>query len=291
MAQRSGLRPRMGNVKGPSLGRPLSDDGGRTGFGRDRGGSSRLVVGLMVAASLIVITVDAASGEDSPVDPAARRGRQRHRPGRGRHRDSRAPLPRDPGLLQLQRRPARRRGPALRPELPAPLRGRAGAARPQPARRARRADQHRQPDRLRPGRRPRGRDGPDAVLLAHGDHRRRHVLGHPPGHDRAQQRRPGRPGDQRDPHHRQRAARRRHRLRRRRRGSAPTSRSASCADAGSPATAVASTSTSSTTRSRRPRATSWSPGGARTACPTSPASRSARSSRCTPPRASWPSTP
>jgi rod shape-determining protein MreC len=60
----------MGNVKGPSLGRPLSDDGGRTGFGRDRGGSSRLVVGLMVAASLTVITVDVASGDHSPIDPA-----------------------------------------------------------------------------------------------------------------------------------------------------------------------------------------------------------------------------
>jgi len=60
----------MGNVKGPSLGRPLSDDSGRTGFGRDRGHSSSAVVGLMVAAALSVITVDAASGEDSPVDPA-----------------------------------------------------------------------------------------------------------------------------------------------------------------------------------------------------------------------------
>ena len=54
--------------RGPSLGRPVSDDQ-RTGFGRDRGGSSRLVVGLMVAASLTVITVDAASGDSSPVDP------------------------------------------------------------------------------------------------------------------------------------------------------------------------------------------------------------------------------
>ncbi len=69
---------RLRNFKGPSLGsslgslgrRPLRDDRGRTGFGRDRGGSSRVVVGLMVAASLTVITVDAASGEDSPVDPA-----------------------------------------------------------------------------------------------------------------------------------------------------------------------------------------------------------------------------
>ena len=64
------LRPRMGNVKGPSLGRPVSDDGGRTRFGRDRSGSSRAVIGLMIAASLGVITVDAASGEDSAVDPA-----------------------------------------------------------------------------------------------------------------------------------------------------------------------------------------------------------------------------
>jgi rod shape-determining protein MreC len=65
---------RLRNFKGPSLGRPLGgsmgEDHGRPGFGRDRGSSSRLVVGLMVAASLTVITVDAASGEDSPVDPA-----------------------------------------------------------------------------------------------------------------------------------------------------------------------------------------------------------------------------
>ena len=64
------MRPRRGNLKGPSLGRPLGDDGGRTGFGRARRGSSRTVVGLLVAASLTVITVDAASGEDSPIDPA-----------------------------------------------------------------------------------------------------------------------------------------------------------------------------------------------------------------------------
>ena len=64
------LRPRMGNVKGPSLGRPVTDDDGRTRFGRQRGGSSRLVIGLLVGASLTVITVDAASGTSSPIDPA-----------------------------------------------------------------------------------------------------------------------------------------------------------------------------------------------------------------------------
>ena len=64
------LRARTGNVKGPSLGRPVSDDGGRTGFGRDRGGSSKVVVALLLAASLTVITVDAASDDSSPVDPA-----------------------------------------------------------------------------------------------------------------------------------------------------------------------------------------------------------------------------
>lgn len=64
------LRQRMGNVKGPSLGRAVRDERGRGGFGRDRGGSSGVVVGLMLAASLTVITVDGASGEDSPVDPA-----------------------------------------------------------------------------------------------------------------------------------------------------------------------------------------------------------------------------
>jgi rod shape-determining protein MreC len=60
----------MGNVKGPSLGRPVIDDDGRTRFGSERGGSSRVVVGLLVAASLTVITVDAASGDRSPIDPA-----------------------------------------------------------------------------------------------------------------------------------------------------------------------------------------------------------------------------
>jgi rod shape-determining protein MreC len=60
----------MHNYKGPSLGRPMSHEGGRPGFGRDRDRSSRIVVALLVAASLTVITVDAASGEDSPVDPA-----------------------------------------------------------------------------------------------------------------------------------------------------------------------------------------------------------------------------
>jgi rod shape-determining protein MreC len=67
---RKRLRPRTGNLKAPSLGRPAGDDGGRAGFGRARDGSSRAVVGLMVAASLTVITVDAAGGEDSPLDPA-----------------------------------------------------------------------------------------------------------------------------------------------------------------------------------------------------------------------------
>ncbi len=64
---------RLRNFAGPSLGRPARDHAGRgdrTGFGRDRGGSSRIVIGLLIAASLGVITVDAASGDDSPVDPA-----------------------------------------------------------------------------------------------------------------------------------------------------------------------------------------------------------------------------
>jgi rod shape-determining protein MreC len=62
---------RLRNTRGPSLGRPVTDDrDGRTGFGRDRGGSSRLVIGLMAAASLVVITVDAAGGDSSPIDPA-----------------------------------------------------------------------------------------------------------------------------------------------------------------------------------------------------------------------------
>ncbi len=64
------LRARMDNVKGPSLGRPVTDDGGRAGFGRARGGSSKLVVGLLIAASVAIITVDAASDDSSPVDPA-----------------------------------------------------------------------------------------------------------------------------------------------------------------------------------------------------------------------------
>ncbi len=63
------LRGRTGNVRGASLGR-MNLDEGRTGFGRARRDSSRAVVGLLVAASLTVITVDAASGDDSPLDPA-----------------------------------------------------------------------------------------------------------------------------------------------------------------------------------------------------------------------------
>ncbi len=61
---------RLRKGAGPRLGRPGSGEGGRPGFGRARGGSSGLVVGLMVAASLTVITIDAASGDDSPMDPA-----------------------------------------------------------------------------------------------------------------------------------------------------------------------------------------------------------------------------
>ncbi|MEO7942813.1 MAG: rod shape-determining protein MreC [Marmoricola sp.] len=60
----------MGNVKGPSLGRPMTDDDGRSRFGSERGSSARVVIGLLVAASLTVITVDAAGGDDSPIDPA-----------------------------------------------------------------------------------------------------------------------------------------------------------------------------------------------------------------------------
>ena len=39
---------RLHDFKGPTLGRPARDDDQRTGFGRDRGGSSRLLVGLML---------------------------------------------------------------------------------------------------------------------------------------------------------------------------------------------------------------------------------------------------
>jgi rod shape-determining protein MreC len=63
-------KQRLRDVKGPSLGRPVTDDGGRAGFGRDRGSSSKVVIGLLLAASLVVITVDAASDDSSPVDPA-----------------------------------------------------------------------------------------------------------------------------------------------------------------------------------------------------------------------------
>ena len=55
--------------------RSFTDDdgrtGGRTGFGRQRSGTStRVVVGVVLAASVAVVTVDAAGGDDgSPVDP------------------------------------------------------------------------------------------------------------------------------------------------------------------------------------------------------------------------------
>jgi rod shape-determining protein MreC len=48
----------------------VHDDGGRTRFGRERRGGSKLVIGLLLGASLGVITVDAASDGSSPVDPA-----------------------------------------------------------------------------------------------------------------------------------------------------------------------------------------------------------------------------
>jgi len=71
---RKSRRHLPGRSLGPSLGRPLGrrqDEDGRTGFGRARGGSTKLVVGALVAASLTVITVDAASDRgSSPIDPA-----------------------------------------------------------------------------------------------------------------------------------------------------------------------------------------------------------------------------
>jgi rod shape-determining protein MreC len=61
-------RNRMRRARPPMLGRPGQDD--RTGFGRDRRGGSQVVIGLLVAASLGVITVDAAMKDSSPIDPA-----------------------------------------------------------------------------------------------------------------------------------------------------------------------------------------------------------------------------
>ena len=66
-------KQRLGRLKGdrrrPTLGRSISGEDGRTGFGRDRRGPSKVVIGGMVAASLAVITVDAAGGESSAIDP------------------------------------------------------------------------------------------------------------------------------------------------------------------------------------------------------------------------------
>ncbi len=79
-------KQRLRNVKGPPLGRPVTDDGGRTGFGRDRGGSAKVVVGCCSLASLTVITVDAAQRRLLADRPGPRRRRQRHRPGASRLR-------------------------------------------------------------------------------------------------------------------------------------------------------------------------------------------------------------
>ncbi len=65
-------RQRLRSHRGRTLGRAVTDDVGRPGFGRAKSGSSGLVVALMVAASVTVITVDAAGGDSSPVDPARR---------------------------------------------------------------------------------------------------------------------------------------------------------------------------------------------------------------------------
>ncbi len=53
-------------LKRPRSGAPTR----RTGFGRERGGSSRAVIGMLVAASLTIITVDAATGDSSPLNVA-----------------------------------------------------------------------------------------------------------------------------------------------------------------------------------------------------------------------------
>ncbi len=48
---------------------PAVPEDQRGGFGRERGRSPRITVALLLAASVGLITLDAASGESSPVDP------------------------------------------------------------------------------------------------------------------------------------------------------------------------------------------------------------------------------
>ena len=233
---------------GRNLARPAASDEGRTGFGRDRGGSSRLVIGSLLVASLALITVDAAGGGSSAIDPA------RHVVadvlGPVESGTSTAVRPFTAALGYFSSNDRLRTDVARLSAQNSQLRSQAEQV---PLDRNRLAEldgltRTANETGLRPGRRTGGRDGPDAVVLPHRHPRRRHVLGRTPQHDRAQQRRARGPRHQRHPHHRRRAARSSTPTRSSADGSGPTTRSASCAGAASPATAAASTSTWSTTR-------------------------------------------
>ena len=174
----------------------------------------------LVLACLTLITLDYRGGADSPVEPARRAVGEVFGPVEtGTTAAIRPPVHRGAGLVPLAATPcsddiARLAG----RELPAALRGRDRRLRPQPARGVRRPHRRRRRPRLRAGAGPRRRPRPGAVLLAHRDHRRRLRRRPAPRHDRAQQRRPGRPGPAGHPHDRDRAADRRHRVGRRRPG-------------------------------------------------------------------------
>ena len=235
---------------------------------------------LVARARLTLITLDCHGGERL----ARRAGPSRRR--RRRSARSRAPRPRSSARswrcppTSAPPTTCAATSPGSRPRTPScAARSADRRPRPQPARRARRPDPHRRRSTgyaLVPARVVAHRAR--AVVLAHRHHRRRHQLRRARRHDRAQQRRPGRPRHPRDPHHRHRAAHRRRRLRGRRPARLQHGdRLPAAAAATSGGDGRLDLDLVDHSVDRRPRATWSSPGAARTARRTSPASRSARS--------------
>lgn len=62
--------PKRRGATGLSLEGPSEEESGRTSFGRQRAGSSRTVIGLLLAASVGLIAVDGVGGDTSPLEPA-----------------------------------------------------------------------------------------------------------------------------------------------------------------------------------------------------------------------------
>ena len=164
-----------------------------------------MLLALLLVTSFSLITIDYRGGESSPLDGVRSRGGGGLRPGRAGCRGDREPgQRRGRQRRQPRRRPGRGRAAGqgrtseLRPRLRTSeldRQPRAASSTPAAPGRGRAL-----PDRARAG--DRDRRGPDVLLDRH--HRRRQPGRHPAGHDRAQRRRPGRPGQDRRPGDRRR---------------------------------------------------------------------------------------